>query len=122
MSRVIRLVQGAATAATAPPARRVLTESGPVRLDIPRDRNGTFEPQIAPKGARRLDGIDKIVLGLYAKGLAVRDTQAHLIEIYDVEVSADLISKITDAGRRDIVPPTIRRRRRRCRCCSGGSV
>jgi len=77
--------------------KRLLTESGPVQLDTPRDRAGTFEPVIVPKGARRLDGIDKIVLGLYAKGMSVRDIQAHLVEIYGVEVSHDLISKITDA-------------------------
>jgi putative transposase len=68
-----------------------------VQLDTPRDRNGTFEPKIVPKGHARLDGVDKIVLGLYAKGMTVRDIQAHLAEIYDVEVSPDLISKITDA-------------------------
>ncbi len=78
-------------------SKTLLTDSGPVPLDTPRDRAGTFEPQIVPKGARRLDGIDKIVLGLYAKGLSVRDIQAHLAEIYDVSVSPDLISKITDA-------------------------
>lgn len=77
--------------------KRLLTESGPIQLDTPRDRAGTFEPVIVPKGARRLDGIDKIVLGLYAKGMSVRDIQAHLVEIYGVEVSHDLISKITDA-------------------------
>jgi putative transposase len=77
--------------------KTVLTESGPVELDTPRDRSGSFEPQIVRKGQRRLDGIDKIVLGLYAKGMTVRDIQAHLVEIYDVEVSPDLISKITDA-------------------------
>jgi putative transposase len=78
-------------------SKTLLTESGPVELDTPRDRAGTFEPQIVRKGQRRLDGIDKIVLGLYAKGMTVRDIQAHLAEIYDVEVSPDLISKITDA-------------------------
>ena len=77
--------------------KTVLTDSGPVALQTPRDRAGTFDPQIVPKGARRLDGIDKIVLGLYAKGMTVRDIQAHLLEIYDVSVSPDLISKITDA-------------------------
>jgi putative transposase len=77
--------------------KTLLTESGPVQLDTPRDRAGTFEPQIVRKGQRRLDGIDKIVLGLYAKGMTVRDIQAHLVEIYGVEVSGDLISKITDA-------------------------
>ncbi len=78
-------------------SKTLLTESGPVPLETPRDRAGTFEPRIVPKGARRLDGIDKIVLGLYAKGMTVRDIQAHLAEIYDVSVSPDLISKITDA-------------------------
>jgi putative transposase len=77
--------------------KRLLTEAGPVELETPRDRAGTFEPQIVPKGQRRLDGIDKIVLGLYAKGMTVRDIQAHLGEIYDVTVSPDLISRITDA-------------------------
>jgi len=75
----------------------VLTDIGPVELATPRDRAGTFEPQLVRKGQRRLDGVDKIVLGLYAKGLTVRDIQAHLLEIYDLDVSPDLISKITDA-------------------------
>jgi putative transposase len=78
-------------------AKTLLTESGPVQLDTPRDRAGTFEPQIVRKGQRRLDGLDKIVLGLYAKGMSTRDITDHLLEIYDVEVSADLISSITDA-------------------------
>jgi putative transposase len=78
-------------------SKTVLTEAGPVELTTPRDRSGTFAPLIVPKGARRLDGIDQIVLGLYAKGMTTRDIRAHLAEIYDVEVSPDLISKITDA-------------------------
>jgi putative transposase len=78
-------------------AKTLLTEAGPVELETPRDRAGTFTPQIVPKGQRRLDGIDKIVLGLYAKGMTTRDITEHLLEIYGVEVSADLVSKITDA-------------------------
>jgi putative transposase len=78
-------------------SKTLLTESGPVSLDTPRDRAGTFEPQLVAKGQRRLDGIDKIVLGLYAKGMTTRDITDHLLEIYGVEVSPDLISKITDA-------------------------
>jgi putative transposase len=78
-------------------SKTLLTDAGPVDLDTPRDRAGSFEPQIVRKGQRRLDGVDKIVLGLYAKGMTVRDIQAHLAEIYDVDVSPDLISKITDA-------------------------
>ena len=78
-------------------AKTLLTDIGPVELATPRDWAGTFEPQLVRKGQRRLDGVDKIVLGLYAKGLTVRDIQAHLLEIYDLDVSPDLISKITDA-------------------------
>ncbi len=77
--------------------KMLLTEAGPVELETPRDRAGSLEPQIVRKGQRRLDGIDKIVLGLYAKGMSTRDITAHLTEIYDVEVSPDLISRITDA-------------------------
>jgi putative transposase len=83
--------------------KTLLTESGPVRLDTPRDRNGSFEPLVVRKGQRRLDGIDKIVLGLYAKGMSTRDICAHVAEIYDVEVSPDLISKITDAVHAEVV-------------------
>lgn len=78
-------------------SKTVLTDSGPVEIDTPRDRAGTFEPVIVRKGQRRLDGIDKIVLGLYARGMSTRDITDHLAEIYGVEVSPDLISKITDA-------------------------
>jgi putative transposase len=77
--------------------KTVLTEAGAVDLGVPRDRNGTHEPKIVRKGQRRLEGIDKIVIGLYAHGMTVRDIQGHLLDIYDIEVSADLISKITDA-------------------------
>jgi len=77
--------------------KRLLTEVGPIDLEVPRDRAGTFAPRIVPKGQRRLDGIDRIVIGLYANGMTVRDIQAHLAEIYEVDVSPDLISSITDA-------------------------
>jgi putative transposase len=77
--------------------KRLLTEAGHVDLEVPRDRASTFAPQIVPKGARRRDGIDALVISLYARGMTVRDIQAHLAEIYDVTVSPDLISKITDS-------------------------
>ena len=77
--------------------KRLHTEAGSVDLEVPRDREGSFEPRLVRKGQRRLDGIDKIVIGLYARGMTVRDIRAHLLEIYDVEVSPDLISTITDA-------------------------
>jgi putative transposase len=66
-------------------------------LDIPRDRNGTFEPQLIPKGVSRLDGFNERVIALYARGLSVRDVQAHLKVMYRVDVSPDLILTITDA-------------------------
>ena len=78
-------------------SKTLLTEAGPVELETPRDRAGSFEPKIVAKGQRRLDGIDKIVLGLYAKGMSTRDITAHVEEIYGVEISPDLVSKITDA-------------------------
>src|SRR3954468_7026404 len=77
--------------------KRLLTEAGHVDLEVPRDRASTFAPQIVPKGARRRDGVDALVISLYARGMTVRDIQAHLAEIYDVAVSPDLISKITDS-------------------------
>ena len=67
-------------------SKTLLTDVGPVELDSPRDRAGTFDPQLVRKGQRRLDGVDKIVLGLYAKGMTVRDIQAHIAEIYDIDV------------------------------------
>ena len=78
-------------------AKTVLTETGAVTVAIPRDRAGTFEPQLIPKHQRRLPGFDAKVLALYARGLTVREMQAHLEELYGVEVSPDLISTVTDA-------------------------
>lgn len=77
--------------------KTLLSEAGSIELEVPRDRNSTFDPKIVRKGQRRLDGIDKIVIGLYAHGMTVRDIQGHLLEIYDIDVSPDLISRITDA-------------------------
>jgi putative transposase len=75
----------------------VLCEAGAVDLDVPRDRNGDFDPVIVPKGTTRLKGFNDRIISLYARGMTVRDVQAHLEEIYGVEVSPDLISKVTDA-------------------------
>src|SRR3954468_22794664 len=77
--------------------KSLLTEAGTLDLQVPRDRNGTHEPQVVRKGQRRLEGIDKIVISLYANGMSVRDIEQHLLDIYEIEVSPDLISKITDA-------------------------
>lgn len=78
-------------------AKTVLTEhSGPVEIDVPRDRQGTFEPQIVKKRQRRLNGVDEVVLSLYAKGLTTGEISAHFAEIYGASVSKETISRITD--------------------------
>jgi putative transposase len=77
--------------------KTLVTEHGRVPIKAPRDRNGSFEPLIVRKGQRRFEGFDEKILALYARGLSVRDIQAHLHEIYGVQVGRDLISRITDA-------------------------
>ena len=78
-------------------AKTVLTEStGHVDIEVPRDRAGTFEPQIVKKRQRRLTGVDEIVLSLYAKGLTTGEISAHFQEIYGASVSKETISRITD--------------------------
>ncbi len=77
-------------------SKTVLTDIGPVELDVPRDREGTFEPKIVKKRQRRLDGVDQIVLSLTARGLTTGEVAAHFADVYDAEVSKDTISRITD--------------------------
>jgi putative transposase len=77
--------------------KTVKTDTGPVEIRVPRDRNGTFEPQLVAKHQRRLEGFDDKVLALYARGMSVRDIQAHLRELYGTEVAPELISRVTDA-------------------------
>src|SRR5687767_7465478 len=77
--------------------KTVLTEDGPLAIEVPRDRQGTFEPRLIPKHARRLAGFDDKILALYARGMTVREIQAFLAEMYAVEVSPDLISSVTDS-------------------------
>ena len=77
--------------------KRVLTDVGAMELAIPRDREGSFEPQLVPKGERRLSGFDERIIAMYARGMTVREIQAFLEEQYGVEVSPDLISTVTDA-------------------------
>jgi putative transposase len=77
--------------------KTVLTEgSGQVGIEVPRDRDGTFEPQIVKKRQRRLNGVDEIVLSLYAKGLTTGEISAHFAEIYGASVSRETVSRITD--------------------------
>ena len=76
--------------------KTVLTEVGPVEIEVPRDRDGSFEPGIVRKRQRRLDGIDEIVLSLTARGLTTGEVAAHFAEVYGARVSKDTISRITD--------------------------
>lgn len=82
--------------------KTVQTDSGPIRIEVPRDRNGSFEPQLVRKRQRRLEGFDEKVLALYARGLSTRDIQDQLEELYGVEVSPALISNVTDAVLEDV--------------------
>jgi len=78
------------------------TDSGEIPIAVPRDRNGNFEPQIVNKGQRRLKGFDDKVISLYARGLTTREIQEHLKEIYGVQVSPALISRVTDAVQEEV--------------------
>ena len=76
--------------------KTVLTDVGPVQLDVPRDRNASFEPRIVAKRQKRLSGVDEMVISLAAKGLTTGEIAAHLAEVYGAEVSRQTISTITD--------------------------
>jgi putative transposase len=72
-------------------------EDGMLEIAVPRDREGSFEPRLIAKGQTRLDGLDDKIIALYARGMSVRDIRGHLEELYGLEVSPDLISRVTDA-------------------------
>ncbi len=76
--------------------KTVLTEDGPLRIDVPRDRSGSFEPILIPKHERRFTGFDDKILAMYARGMTVREIQAFLAEQYGTEVSPEFISSVTD--------------------------
>ena len=77
--------------------KTVRTGQGQIAVEVPRDRDGSFEPQLIPKHQRHFDGFDDKILSMYARGMTVREIRAHLEEIYGVDVSPDLISRVTDA-------------------------
>ena len=77
--------------------KTVLTEDGPLRIEVPRDREGSFEPLLIPKHERRFTGFDDKIVALYARGMTVREIQAFLAEQYATEVSPEFISCVTDA-------------------------
>jgi transposase-like protein len=114
--------------------KTVLTDDGPLRLEIPRDRAGSFEPVLIPKHERRFTGFDDKIIAMYARGMTVREIQGFLAEQYGTEVSPDLISTVTDAVMDEVTAwqarplepmaaPTSRSSRRRCsgRCCCRSS-
>src|SRR6202035_4564993 len=77
--------------------KTLMTEHGPVGIRTPRDRDGSFEPQIVRKRQRRFEGLDDKIIALYSRGLSTRDIDAHLEEIYGGPVGRELISKVPDA-------------------------
>ncbi len=77
--------------------KTVRSQEGELELNVPRDRNGTFEPQLIGKGKKKLNGFDDRIISLYARGLTTRDIQAHFKEVYGVDVSAGFISQVTNA-------------------------
>jgi putative transposase len=78
-------------------SKTVMSEVGPVPLEVPRDRDGSFEPRLVPKGTRRAGGLDEMIISLYAGGMTVRDIQHHLARTLGTDLSPDTISKITDS-------------------------
>ena len=78
-------------------AKRVLTDTGALAIEVPRDRHGSFEPQFIGKHERRFTGFDDKIIAMYARGMTVREIQGFLAEMYSVDVSPDLISSVTDA-------------------------
>ncbi len=75
----------------------MLTDAGALTIGVPRDQGGSFEPQLIGKHERRFTGFDDKVIAMYARCMTVREIQGYLAEMYAVEVSPDLISKVTDA-------------------------
>ncbi len=83
-------------------SKRVRTDDGDIELQVPRDRNGTFQPQLVKKRQTRLTGFDEKVLSLYSRGMSTREIQGHLEELYGTQVSPALISRVTDAVLEDV--------------------
>jgi putative transposase len=83
--------------------KTVATQTGDVEIDVPRDRECTFSPQLVPKGSRRLSGLDEMIISLYAGGMTIRDIQHHLESTIGTELSPETISNITDAVAEEIL-------------------
>src|SRR5215469_1866750 len=76
--------------------KKIKGKRGEMEIEVPRDRNGAFEPQLIKKGQTRFDGFDEKIISMYARGMTTREIRGHLKEIYGVEVSPDLVSTVTD--------------------------
>ncbi len=88
--------QGTGNSRNGKSTKTVSTRNGPVDIEVPRDRNGSFEPTIVPKRARRIGNLDDTILSLYSRGMTTRDIEAHLREVYGVQASRELISNVTE--------------------------
>ncbi len=82
--------------------KTVTTEDGSVEIGAPRDRNGSFEPQLVKKNQTRIDGFDDKIVSMHARGMSVREIRGHLKDLYGVEISPDLISRVTGAILEDV--------------------
>ena len=77
--------------------KTVLTETGKIEIEVPRDRRSTFDPQLIAKYQRRFPGFDDKIISMYGRGMSVREIQGHLRDLYGIDVSPDLVSAVTDA-------------------------
>jgi transposase-like protein len=83
--------------------KTVITDDGPIRIEVPRDREGSYEPQLIGKHERRFTGFDQKIISMYARGMTVREIQAYLLEMYGTEVSPDFISTVTDEVTAEVI-------------------
>jgi transposase-like protein len=84
-------------------SKKLLAEEGPMEIEVPRDREGSFEPVLVPKGKRRFEGFDERIIAMYARGMTVREIQGFLLDQYGTQVSADFISTVTDSVVEEVV-------------------
>jgi putative transposase len=98
-------------------SKTILTDTGKIDLDIPRDRRSTFDPQLIAKYQRRFPGFDEKIVSMYARGMSVREIQGHLRDLYGLDASPDLVSAVTDAVLEEIAEwqnrPLVHRSKRR---------